>query len=176
MGCYSEQIRIDIKGKYTKDYSTKKLIKYIIHENYKDGSGSKHTGSEVRFYGGYGVTCIDAEAMSRDMEKIRKHYKKNSGRKFYHITITPQQKIPAELLNVVAKKLCKKYFNAYQSIYGVHESTGRPHIHICLNSVSIHDGKKFQVPFPYYGDEYRKFQIGIEKFIVENLEKAGIIL
>lgn len=86
MGYYSEQIRIDIKGKYTKDYSAKKLIKYIIYENYKDDSGSKHTGSEVGFYGGYGVSCTDAETMSRDMEKIRKHYKKNSRQKIlsYH--------------------------------------------------------------------------------------------
>ena len=176
MGYNSEQIRIDIKGKYTKDYSTKKLIEYVIYEKYKHGSDSKHTGSEVRFYGGYGVTCTDAETMSQDMEKIRKHYKKNSGRTFYHMTISPQQKIPAEILNVVAKKLCKKYFNAYQSVYGIHESTGRPHIHICLNSVSMHDGKKFQVPYPHNSKEYKNFHIGIEKFIAKNLEKAGIIL
>lgn len=176
MGYYSKKIRIDIKGKDSEDYSVRDILEYVIYENYKDAKGKKHRGSIARFYGGYGVLCKNIKTMERDMERIRKHFKKDFGRKFYHITISPQQKIPAELVNAVAEKLCKKYFNAYQSVYGIHEATGRPHIHICLNSVSIHDGKKFQVPFPHYGNEYERFHIEIERFIAENLEKAGIIL
>ena len=174
MGYYSEQISIVIKGRYPKDYPVREILKYVTHENYKDAEGKKHTGSKVRFYGGYGVLCKNMKTMERDMERVRKHFKKDSGRKFYHVTITPKYNIPAGKLDIVAKKLCKKYFHDYQSVYGIHESTGRPHIHICLSSVSIHDGKKFQVPYPYYGEGYKNFHRGIERFIVEALEKEGI--
>lgn len=176
MGYYSKKIRIDIKGKDSEDYSVRDILEYVIYENYKDAKGKKHRGPIARFYGGYGVLCKNIKTMERDMERIRKHFKKDFGRKFYHITISPQQKIPAELVNAVAEKLCKKYFNAYQSVYGIHESTGRPHIHICLNSVSIHDGKKFQVPFPCRSNRYKEFHMGIERFIVEVLDRRGINL
>lgn len=174
MGYYSGEIRVDVKGKYPEDYPIRKLLKYVTYEHYKDANGKKHTGPKVRFYGGYGVLCKDMKTVEKDMEKIRKHFKKDSGRKFYHITISPQQKIPAGILDKAAKKLCKEYFHGYQSVYGIHESTGRPHIHICMNSVSIHDGKKFQVPFPYYGDEYKKFHMRIEEFIVEFLGRRWV--
>lgn len=176
MGYYSDEMSVNIKGKYDKKATLKKIVTYVTHENYRDDKGKKKTGSKVKFSGGYGVRHYeDINAVVEDMTKIQKHYKKESGRRFYHIIVTFRINIPAEKLDKVAKKLCKKYFSEYQSVYGIHESVEHPHIHICLNSVSFCDGKKFQVPYNPYNDiECKKFYIELEKFIIGILYEMQI--
>lgn len=144
MGYYSDEIVIDINGKYDKKGTLRKIVTYVMHENYIDDKGKKKTGFEVKFSGGYGVRYYKGvNAVLEDITGIQRHYKKESGRRFYHITVTFQKRIPAEILDKVAKKLCKEYFSEYQSVYGIHESTGQPHVHICLNSVSFNSGRNF---------------------------------
>ena len=175
MGFYSDEIGINIKGKYNSKCSLNDIVKYVIFENHKDDAGKKHTDSKVGFYGGYGVNYKDVGTIVKDMERVQKYYKKASKRRFYHITVTFQRKIPAGVLDGLAKRLCKEYFREYQSIYGIHESTGRPHIHICLNSVSFSSGRKFQVPYnPYNEKVYEEFHINLEKFIVGTLRGIWI--
>lgn len=177
MGFYSDKIRIKINGKYNPEYGLNKIVKYVIYENHKDDKGKKHTDSKVRFYGGYGVNYKDVGTIAKDMERVQKHYKKANRRRFYHITVTFQHWIPAGVLDRAAKRLCKEYFREYQSVYGIHESTGRPHIHICLNSVSFSSGRKFQVPFnPYNNRAFKEFNISLEKFIAETLRDMWIRL
>lgn len=164
-----------IKGKYKPEYTLKNIVKYVMFENHKDDRGKKHTDSKVRFYGGYGVNYKDVGTIAKDMERVQKHYKKATKRRFYHISVAFRCRVPAEILDGVAKRLCKKYFKEYQSVYGIHESTGQPHIHICLNSVSFSSGRKFQVPYnPYNNREFQEFHINLEKFIVETLSDIWI--
>lgn len=79
------------------------------------------------------------------------------------LAFDPQKEkhISYETAFMIAKKSCKYYASDYQIFAAVHENTEHVHIHIVMNTVSIHDGEKYKGR----KKDYYAFQMHLKKTI-----------
>lgn len=147
---------------YKNEDAADKLVKYIFKDR---GNGKK-----VRFYGGLGVDLVTSERAARQIKKIKKLYKKSSGRQMYHFILSFDGRVknPIEVYEI-GMGIMDTFFYGYQIIFAVHEDTEHLHLHFILNSVNMLTGYKWHMN----GAEFREFKYGIEAYADDYLEKRG---
>ena len=87
------------------------------------------------------INCSVANA-SKEMEKIRVTYNKNSKNLAYHLIQSFDEKIDSKLANEIGVKLAKECFDGFQCVVSTHNNTNHTHNHIIINAVAL-DGKKY---------------------------------
>ena len=101
-----------------------KLVKYIFKDR---GNGKK-----VRFYGGLGVDLVTSERAADQIKKVKKLYKKSSGRQMYHFILSFDERVknPIEVYEI-GMGIMDTFFYGYQIIFAVHEDTEHLHLKFC---------------------------------------------
>lgn len=95
------------------------------------------------------------DSASKQFKIIQDRYNKNqsgvglsSGKKEilgYHVWQSFEENIDPHLANEIGQKLAMELYSDYQCVISTHSNTEHTHNHIVFNSVSIKDGKKFNI-------------------------------
>ena len=86
--------------------------------------------------GGFGVNMHSVKEICNDMDMVRAVYNKTDGRQIRHFGIYLNDKEMEQIddFNVLAVDIDKYYSD---------RKNGKIHFHMCMNSVSYVDGKKY---------------------------------
>lgn len=90
-----------------------------------------------------GSNCVP-QSSYLEMTTTKQHFKKTSGRQFYHFVqsfselddLTPQE------ANAIGLELAQKAFPGYEVVIATHIDTSHIHNHLVVNSVSCGNGRK----------------------------------
>ena len=88
---------------------------------------------------------MDKDNMAQEMYDLSAKYHKLRGTRIRHEIISLEESDhanPADAL-LLAQHACDDYKDDYQVFVAVHEDTDHLHIHMVMNTVNIHDGKKY---------------------------------
>lgn len=115
------------------------LINYIV-------SNQKHKINGMT--GGNMILTGTPQYIYDQMMYFKNCYNKAHGRFMRHIIVSlsefESQNINDCTLYLIAAEICN-LFPEHQSLFAIHHETGRPHIHIALNTVSFTDGAKIRI-------------------------------
>ena len=115
------------------------LINYIV-------SDQKHKINGMT--GGNMILTGTPQYIYDQMMYFKNCYNKAHGRFMRHIIVSlsefESQSINDCTLYLIAAEICN-LFPEHQSLFAIHHETGRPHIHIALNTVSFTDGAKIRI-------------------------------
>lgn len=86
---------------------------------------------------------ISLDSPCEDMQTVQALHRKQSGRQYIHYIISFDTDVAFDTAFNAACE-CARYFEEdYQYLLSLHINTDNPHAHIVLNSVNVHNGKKF---------------------------------
>ena len=114
---------------YTNRDSTATVLKYI----YRVGRD------------GFGVNMSLVKTICDDMEMVRAVYHKTDGRQIRHFGVYLNEKEMEQIddFNALAIDIDEYYSDRFQIVHAAHWKKGKIHFHMCMNSVSYVDGKKY---------------------------------
>lgn len=131
-----------------------KLIDYIISDERHETNGMT---------GGCMILTGSSQNIYDQMMDVKNYYNKANGRFMRHIIVsmsdTESKNIDVNSLYHIALRICN-LFSGFQTLFAIHQETGRPHIHIAINTVSFMDGRKIQI-------RLSKLKSDIQKIFVE---------
>lgn len=144
------------KDFYKNSSSVEKLIYYATHKD----------GRQVNCFGGFNVNVYNA---TEQFNAVKTYFEKHDDhRKIRHIVIDFDPKrilLTALDAEEIAKRICLYYSNRYQIVYGIHENTEQPHIHIVFNATSFVDGRQYSEG----EDDYYRFCNFVNEVVREYL-------
>ena len=168
MGYAKLIIRDKCKNKPYKDYNynNKDAVENLIYYVFKDKDGNR----KVRLYGGLGVDMTTSEKAVKQMNKIKKLYKKIGRRQMYHFILSFDERIksPIEVYEI-GMGVIDTIFYGWQVIFTVHEDKGHLHLHFILNSVNMLTGYKWHMR----NDEFRNLKDSVERYADAYFERKG---
>lgn len=131
-------VRITDSG-YCSPCQMRNLINYVLSE-------SKHQLDGL--IGGSGILATSVDDVYSQMMEIKKRYKKTDQYMLRHIIVSPADDEYVfwnrTAVYCIGRQICA-LFPGYQTVFSVNLETGRPHLHIAINTVSFIDGTKLQL-------------------------------
>lgn len=97
------------------------------------------------------INISDQENWAEEMYQTKRSWDNTGGVELYHIILSPDPDNPDERLNPdrlesYAREWAEPLADeGYEIAYAVHLDTGKPHIHIAINSVNAADGHKLDL-------------------------------
>lgn len=124
---------------YTNRDSTATVLKYIYRVGRDKGDLVENCT------GGFGVNMPLIKNICNDMEMVRAVYHKTDGRQIRHFGVYLNEKEMEQIedFNALAIDIDKYYSDRFQIVHAAHWKNGKVHFHMCMNSVSYVDGKKY---------------------------------
>ena len=95
----------------------------------------------------YSDSVMDHENWGSDFDSVRRFYGKDTGRKYYHLILSPDPDDGCDLdtLRDLARSWMSERYPDAQYVIGYHNDNGRIHAHIAMNSVLPDSGYKIQI-------------------------------
>lgn len=122
---------------YRKKEDLKNLVNYAVQR--KDGA--------YNAYGAQGVLMGDAEGMYRQMEGVKKYFRKETGRQAMHYVLSfsreEMEYIGTREALWIGYAFAKYCFPGWQAVFGVHDNTDSLHIHFIVNTTSYENGRAY---------------------------------
>ena len=123
------------KNNYRNSDAVKNVVNYILNE--------KKTPDGI--IGAKGVLAINKKSIIEDMLKVQHHYRKCNGKRAVHFWLSFSNKEACVLAKLEYLKIgyaIMDFFEGYQAVFALHQNTGNPHIHFCINPVNYYTGRK----------------------------------
>jgi uncharacterized surface anchored protein len=129
------------KNRYYKNWDA---LGKVLNYMYRTGGDTENDLIES-CRGGYGVNMESVHSIESDMRLVKKVYEKENGRQLRHFSVNLSEEETESVgdLNQLAMEICEYYSEAYQIVYAGHSKDRCVHFHMCMNSVSYIDGKKY---------------------------------
>ena len=126
-----------------KNYTNDNALECVLNYMFREKGNRDDIIPEIK--GGYGVNLESTETIIEDMRMVKDVYEKNGGRQLRHfsVNLSAEETETINDLNAFAYDISGYYGNRYQSVFAAHKKGRGVHIHVCVNSVSFVDGKKF---------------------------------
>ena len=127
-----------IKSGYKSPEEMNALIKYIISED-------RHVIKGLT--GGRMIMTGTPESVYHQMMECKQYFHKLCGRYMRHIVVSfsnyELQYLRVDEIYKIAMQICG-FFRWNQTVFAIHQETGKIHIHIGVNTVSFLDGSKLR--------------------------------
>lgn len=136
-------------------YDNQKAVEYVI--NYIC-SPQKTLHSII---GALGAYPIRPQNIIRQFKAIQVFHRNTKGRKIYHLEIafSPEEIAQLDITDYENMGyLIIEYFwvDGHQAVFGLHEDSGKLHIHVAVNSVNFRTGRKYHLQRSNY-KQIRKY-------------------
>ena len=151
---------------YTNRSSTAKVLNYIYRVGRDDGD----LVEDCR--GGLGVNMHSIKDICNDMDMIRAVYNKTDGRQIRHFGVYLNEKEMEQIddFNALAIDIDKYYSDRFQIVHAAHWKKGKIHFHMCMNSVSYVDGKKYTDK----DGDLKRFKSYVDECVQRHMEKISL--
>ena len=127
-----------VKSGYKSPGEMRDLINYIISEKRHVINGL--TGGNMVFTG-------STDSVYQQLMECKQYFYKACGRYMQHIIVSfsefELQYLGVNEIYKIAMQICD-FFRWNQTVFAIHQETGRIHIHIAVNTVSFFDGSKLR--------------------------------
>lgn len=123
-----------VNESYQKEEDLKNLVNYAVKG--KDGA--------YNVYGAQGVLIGDAEDMYRQMDEVKKYFRKEGGRQAMHYILSFSREEMGYIL-WIGYAFAGYCFLGWQAVFGVHTDTGSLHIHFIVNTTSYENGRAYGI-------------------------------
>lgn len=90
-----------------------------------------------------GGNGLDVNRAYNDMMTIQTLYGKETGRRFIHYILSYDEDVELDVAADICEEVASYFSEDYQYIWAIHTNTNNIHMHVVINSVNVHTGKKF---------------------------------
>lgn len=127
-------------GRY---YTNDNALECVLNYMFRKKGDKDDLIPEIK--GGYGINMESTKTIIEDMNMVKSVYEKSGGRQLRHFSVNLSEEETREIsdLRRFAYDISGYYGDRYQAVFAVHKKDRGVHIHVCMNSVSFVDGKKF---------------------------------
>ena len=128
-----------VSGDYKTGNDLRNLVNYAVKG--KDGV--------YNVYGAQGVLIGDADSMYRQMEEVKKYFRKESGHQAMHYILSfsgeEMEYIGVREALQIGYAFAGCCFLGWQVVFGIHTDTDSLHVHFIVNSTSYENGRAFDM-------------------------------
>lgn len=147
-------------GKYDNRKAVKNVINYICNPQ-------KTLHSVI---GALGAYPICPPSIIRQFKAIQIFHRNTKGRKIYHLEIafSPEEMEQLDITdyeNMGYSIIEYFWYDGHQAVFGLHENSGKLHIHVAVNSVNFRTGNKYHLQRSGYKKIRKYIQTVVDSYL-----------